>query len=69
MTITEEMIAERAKKNNREYMRSWRQKNREEVNAYQREWRSKFKEETGMSYTKANRLARAERELRAELEG
>lgn len=69
MTITEEMIIERAKKDRREYMREYRAKNRERTNAYQREWNRKFKETTGISYSTALLMKKAEKELRAEMEG
>ena len=37
----ENNIKLRAKELEREYLRSWRNKNREHVNAYHREWRRK----------------------------
>ena len=67
--ITEQMIEERAKQNNREYMRAYRKAHREEINAYQRNWHRAYKEKNGKSYSTMLLERRAERELRAEMEG
>lgn len=69
MTITEEMIAERAKQNQREYMRKYRAEHREQMNAYQREWNRKYKETTGKAYSTEMQRRKALRELLAEMEG
>lgn len=69
MTITEEMVKERARQKHREYMRAWRTENKEKVNSYQREWHRKFKERTGMSYNMACAMKRAREELMKEMEG
>lgn len=66
MEITAEMIERRAIENQKNYMRAWREKNKDKVNAYHREWKRKFEEEHGMTYQKAYELRKAERELREE---
>lgn len=65
--ITEQMIEERAKKNQREYMRAYRQSHRNQINEYQRNWYKEYKERTGKPYSRALAERRAERQLRTEL--
>ena len=67
--ITEQMIAERARENRRAYQRAYREAHREEINAYQRAWNKAYRERTGKAYSTMMYERRAERELRAEMEG
>lgn len=69
MRITYEMIEQRRMENKRKAQQKWREANRERVNEYARNWRAKYKEEHGESYELASARRRAERELRAEMEG
>lgn len=65
--ITEQMIEERAKANKREYMRAYREKNREKINSYQRAWNKAYRERTGRAYSTMIQRKKAEAQLRAEL--
>ncbi len=67
--ITEQMIEDRVKQNQREYMRSYRAEHREQINSYQRDWNKKYKEKNGVGYSTLMKRRRAERELRIEQEG
>lgn len=67
--VTEDMITERTKLNQREYMRKYRAEHREQINAYQRSWNKQYRETTGQSYSTLMARKKAERELRAEMEG
>lgn len=67
--ITEQMIAERARENRRAYQRAYREKHREAINAYKRNWNKAYKEKNGKAYSTMLLERRAERELRAEMEG